>query len=511
MKKKQKSAGWAFSLVWLLQLLAEAAAVYYIRRLDMLPEAYLLAVVALLALAAALTGVLLLQKGKDKSRTARRAIGMILAVLMTVGSVSASTVADRVYNTMQGITTPTVEGTIFSVLVRKEDPAQSVEELSGEVFGYTDLLDGDRLDKAFDQLGEKLGKTPEKKEFESLFALAGALLSGEVRAVVMDTAFLSFLEEDKDLARFESLTRELHQIVVVEDTPDPDLPPDPQMPQLPAEPEKKPVDVDTTPFVIYVSGSDTRSTNLNVKGRSDVNILVVVNPKTSQVLMINTPRDYYVQNPGLGNKFDKLTHCGNYGISCSQTALSQLYGVDINYYAKINFAGFETLIDAIDGVTVYSDVAFNAMGTPIRKGENHLYGRDALRFARERYALSGGDDARGKNQMKVIQAVIDKLSTGVIISRYAQILHSLEGMFVTNMVGGEIPDLVKLQLSEMPQWDVQNFAVRGKYSTQTTASIPGLPLSVTMIDERYTNHAADLIQRVLAGEKLTAEDMKLPG
>ena len=511
MKKSRKTTGWIYPLVWLVQILAEAAAVYYIWRLDMLPGGYLLAGIGVLALFVAGTGVLLLRKGKKKPQTARRVIGMILAVLMTVGSVSVSTVADRVYNTMQGITTPTVEGTIFSVLVRKEDSVRSVEELADEVFGYTDLLDGDRLEKAFEQLGEKLGKTPEKKQFDSLFSLAGGLLSGDVRAVVLDTAFLSFLEEDETLARFESLTWELYQIVVVEDVPDPDLPQDPQNPQLPVEPEKKPVDVDTTPFVIYVSGSDTRSSNLNVKGRSDVNILVVVNPKTSQVLMVNTPRDYYVQNPGLGNKFDKLTHCGNYGISCSQTALSQLYGVDINYYAKINFAGFETLIDAIDGITVHSDVAFNAMGTPIQKGENHLYGKDALRFARERYALAGGDDARGKNQMKVIQAVIDKLSSGVIVSRYAQILHSLEGMFMTNMVSGEIPDLVKYQLSEMPRWDVQNFAVKGKYSTQTTASIPGLPLSVTMIDERYTNHASDLIQRVLAGEKLTAEDMKLPG
>lgn len=509
MKKKQRSTGWVFALVWLLQLAAQIAAVYSIWRLDMLPDRYLLILIGILAVIWTGAGLLMLVKGsKENGGRTRRTVGLVLAAVMTVGCMSVSTVANQVHETVVGITKPSVEGTVMSVYVRNEDEAQSLEDLEGAIFGFTDMLDITVVEYALDKISEKLETAPETRQYASLFDLAGGLLSGDVRAVVLNSAFLTFLEEDEAYAQFESQTRVVYE-VVVEDTQI--VQPTEPGGDTPAEQVKKPVDVDTTPFVIYISGSDTRSTTLNARGRSDVNILVVVNPKTSQVLMINTPRDYYVPNPAAGGAYDKLTHCGNYGIQCSQNALAQLYGVEINYYAKINFAGFETLIDAIGGITVYSDVAFNAMGIQIQKGENNLSGSEALKFARERYALSGGDDDRGKNQMKVIQAVIDKLSSGVIVSKYAQILQSLQGMFVTDMVSGEIPELVKLQLSEMPQWNVLNFAVKGKYSTQTTASIPGLPLSVTMIDERYTAHAADLMNRVLAGEILTAEDMQLPG
>ena len=147
-----------------------------------------------------------------------------------------------------------------------------------------------------------------------------------------------------------------------------------------------------------------------------MNILAAVNPNTRQVLLINSPRDFYVANPSGDGAMDKLTHCGIYGVGCSMKALGDLYDEKVDYYLQINFEGFKKAIDAMGGITVYSDYSFKAIQrTKIVKGENYLTGQQALDFARERYTLAGGDNARGKNQMKVIKAVIEKATSGTTI------------------------------------------------------------------------------------------------
>ena len=261
---------------------------------------------------------------------------------------------------------------------------------------------------------------------------------------------------------------------------------------------------------MYLSGSDTRSKML-ATSRSDVNILVVVNPKSKQILLLNTPRDYYVANPAGGGALDKLTHCGIYGIGCSVGALSNLYRVPVNYYAQINFTGFETLIDAVGGVTVHSDSAYTMRVThyEIAKGDNHLDGKKALAFVRDRFSFASGDRQRGQNQMIVLSAVINKLTTGTIIMHHAQILNSLQGMFITNLSSDEISDLVKMQLSDGADWNVKTFAVTGGDGSEFTYSIPSMRAYVMLPDENYVSRGIELVQRVLAGDTLTKEDIHL--
>ena len=258
---------------------------------------------------------------------------------------------------------------------------------------------------------------------------------------------------------------------------------------------------------MYISGSDTRSTKLK-RSRSDVNILVVVNPVSKQILLVNTPRDYYVPNPAGKGALDKLTHCGIYGTSCSMEALEGLYDTKIQYYAQINFTGFETLVDAVGGITVYSNQAFSNKGVDIQEGENFLNGREALVFARERKRVSGGDNGRGKNQMKVIKAVIAKVSNArTLIANYSQILKSLEGMIATDFSTDDLSKLVKMQLSDMAQWNVLTYAVTGYGGNQTTYSMPGLASYVMHPNQSTVDYGSQLIQRVMDGEILTQEDM----
>ena len=194
---------------------------------------------------------------------------------------------------------------------------------------------------------------------------------------------------------------------------------------------------------------------------------------------------------------------------CSMEALAQLYDVEVDYYAQINFTGLETLIDAIGGVTVYSDVAFKtADDYYISQGENELNGAQALSFARERKRLAGGDNARGQNQMKVIKAVIAKATSGTtIISNYTDIMASLEGMFATSMPMSEISSLVKMQLGDMAQWDVKSFAVTGFDGSEYTYSAPGARAYVMYPNEEMVAKAANIIDRIFADEIITDADL----
>jgi LCP family protein required for cell wall assembly len=241
-----------------------------------------------------------------------------------------------------------------------------------------------------------------------------------------------------------------------------------------------------------------------------VNILVVVNPKTKQILLLNTPRDYWVPNPAGKGKRDKLTHCGLYGPKCSMEALGDLYNLKVDYYAQINFTGFDTLVDAVGGVTVNADHSFTAeSGMKFEKGENYLNGKEALWFARERHHVKGGDNGRGKNQMKVITAIIQKATSGTtIISNYASILKSLEGMFRTTISMDGISRLAKMQLEDMASWNVQSFAVTGKGGSEKNYSSPGHKAYVMYPDDKMVAFASTLAERVIAGETLSADDLK---
>ena len=191
------------------------------------------------------------------------------------------------------------------------------------------------------------------------------------------------------------------------------------------------------PFVVYLSGVDTRG-ELTEKARSDVNILAAVNPETKQVVLINTPRDYYVDLAGTNSK-DKLTHAGLYGVQTSMDTLGNLYGVDVQHYIRINFAGFINIVDALGGVDVYSDQAFTSVGSPgyydpttFAEGWNHLDGKAALAFARERHAFKTGDVQRGINQMKVIDAMLNKIKSPALLMGFSKIMDSAADCFVTS-------------------------------------------------------------------------------
>ena len=270
------------------------------------------------------------------------------------------------------------------------------------------------------------------------------------------------------------------------------------------------------PFAVYLSGVDTRG-ELTEKARSDVNILAVVNPQTKQVALINTPRDYYVDLAGTNSK-DKLTHAGLYGVETSMATLGNLYGITVDHYIRINFSGFMSIVDALGGVDVYSDYAFTSVGSPgyydpttFVEGWNHLNGQAALAFARERHAFASGDIQRGINQMKVIDAMLNKIKSPALLMGFSKIMDAAADCFVTNFSQDQISALVRMQLSDLADWDIQSYTVTGSSATSTQCySAKGQKLYVMKPDDAAVAKAKEMIAAVLGGEGTVSSTSQSP-
>ena len=261
-------------------------------------------------------------------------------------------------------------------------------------------------------------------------------------------------------------------------------------------------------YTIFVSGIDTRG-GMTASSRSDVNIILTLNATTKQILMVSTPRDYFVPLSISNGVPDKLTHAGIYGVNVCMDTLDMLYDIDINYYFRLNFAGFEQIIDALGGVNVNSDYDFdsgNTTGYHFNKGENHLNGEQALVFARERYAFKEGDRQRGRNQMAVIQGVVDKATQPAFLKNYLSVLDSLDGAFETNVPYDVMASLVRKQLGEGGSWQVLSYSVDGTGDTQKPYSMSSKAY-VMIPDQNTVDKARVLMKKVREGFRLSEADV----
>ena len=487
--------------ILVLLLLVEILITLQIWQLNIVPFKYFLFIGAAVILLDLLIANLLLSGTKNK-KAWHRAVGYILTVLIAAALVFVSRGISKIQETMDAVTQTTEVSAVVELYVLQKDDAEVLEDAADYQIAMTEGFDQENLKITLTAMENSLGKTVQSVNYDNVFAMVDALYAEEVDALLINSAYVDIITELENYMDFPERVKciwqyDVHQIVETEAEENTEI--------------QAAEDIsEYAPFVVYISGSDTRSKKLKTS-RSDVNILAVVNPATEQILLVNTPRDYYIGNPAGNGALDKLTHCGIYGVDCSMKALADLYDEEIRYYGQINFTGFEKLIDAIGGVDVYSEVAFTTSHGKygIQKGMNHLNGKQALGFARDRYSLKSGDNARGQNQMKVIKAVVEQISAGNILTNYSEIMDSLQGMFATNISADKISGLAKLQLSEMIRWDVKSYAVTGRGDSQRTYSMPGANAYVMRPNQETVELAIELIDKVMAGEVLTDEDLKI--
>lgn len=375
------------------------------------------------------------------------------------------------------------------VLVLKDDPAQSLQDAAGYTFGIQKSFNSEKIDKAVQSFSDEAGQALNVVSYDSLQTQIQALYDGNVGAIIYNEGFKDSVAEI--YPTFEADTRKLDNIEIKT--------------EVETEAVTSDVDVTEEPFSVYISGNDSYG-SVDVQGRSDVNIIIFVNPATKQILQVSTPRDFYVKFPNVtGETKDKLTHSGNFGIQCSMDTMESIYGTEIDYYARVNFTSLIKMVDALGGIDVNADYAFNTFdGKSFVQGINHLNGEDALSFSRERYSLPNGDFDRGRHQQLVIEAMMQKAMSPAILTSYAGIMSSLQDSFVTSMPSSDITSLVKLMLKDGSGWNMVKASASGTSATDYCYSL-GFAASVVVPDEVSVEQIQTQIQALYNGEILTQQ------
>lgn len=381
----------------------------------------------------------------------------------------------------------------YSVVVKKDSSYKKISDIDGLSVGYYSKTTGAK--KANKKLANKVNVTFE--EYDDSAEMVNKLLdvstdkeesesnkmSDDLEVIVVEDSVLSIIKEES--ADFENDTRVIYTFKI----------------KIKEEDNAKDVDVTSKSFNIYISGIDTFGEIASVS-RSDVNMVVTVNPKTKQILLTSIPRDYYVPLHTYKSN-DKLTHAGLYGVNESIKTIEDFLDIEINYYVKVNFTSVIDVVNALGGLSVYSDYDFvSEDGYKYTKGYNDVNGEEALSFARERHSFADGDRQRVKNQQAVLAALIKKASSKSILTKYTSLLDSLEGEFDTNMSTRKIKSLVKMQLNDMAKWTITSISLDGYDSHNTTYSSGSQALYVMEPNESTVAEASELIDKVMDGKKL---------
>lgn len=468
-KKNRNIAG---KMVTLLQLLVSAGFIAVVWDSGLVPMKYLAAIIVVLLLLFALTFGL--QYVKNKVKILGMVLSLLIMIVLAVGIVYLSK-ADKMLADVGGATYKTDN---MVVVVLKDDPAENILDARNYRFGYQTAVDQKNNELMLEDVEKIVGRDLKLIEHDTIVDEAEALLSGRIEAAIYNEAFTGIIEDS--IEDYSDRVRILYQYGI-----------DTEIEQEEANVEE--------PFNVYISGIDV-SGPITTNSRSDVNIIMTVNPNTKHILLTTTPRDYYVTIPGIsGEARDKLTHAGIYGVDASMATLESLYGIDITYYARVNFTSLIEIVDALGGVDVYSEYAFTTMhgNYEIQKGMNHMSGDMALGFSRERYSFKDGDNQRGKNQEAVLTAVLQKAMSPAILTNASQILASVGDSVETNMSQDEMTRLINMQLADGASWTIESQAATGTGDNQMCYSSGSQLLYVMWPDEAVDAELAEKMKAVL--------------
>lgn len=381
-----------------------------------------------------------------------------------------------------------------SVVALNSSGLEDVNSLEGSKLGVLKTIGNEATKKSLTDL-KKNNVTYTKKTYDNMLGMLKALYDGEVDAIVLNEAYRSNVCDLEDYTNFNNDAKVIHKTVYYTKENSSSL---------------AVSDITSKPFNILISGNDSFG-SLDENARSDVDMLVTINPVTSTILLTSIPRDSYVKevcNDYACNygAYDKLTHTGIYGVDTTKDTIENMLDIDINYVYRVNFTSMIDIVDALGGVdvTVPEGMAVSKFYTNsnlegVHEGENRLDGKRALAYSRERKAYLDGDLQRARNQQQVLQAMFKKATSPEIIKNYTSLLKALVGAFDTNMTTQEITSFIKYQIQAKPSWKFEQFVLKGDNDLRTSAEL-GSEVSVVILYDSYINIAHDKIQAVLDGQ-----------
>ena len=481
-KKFRASVNIISLIIGILFLLSMATMFGLVTYLNILPVKFFIPFTILTALFTLLVSFMLFN---FKIKKGIKIFFSVLGILVVAVSAVVLNYAIHTFDFLKDISNADLKITEkYYVMVKADSPYNKLEDIATFTVG-TFNENTNIYQEAIKQLTEKVEVT--LVECDSSIQNVDNLLSGESTAILLSNIHKEqYQEENKG---FSDQVKILETIEVETDHKENEVV------------TIKPVSEDV--MTIYISGIDTYG-GINLRSRSDVNMLVTVNKKNHEILLTSIPRDYYVQLHGTYGYKDKLTHAGIYGVNMSVQTIQDFMGIDINYYVRVNFSTLEAVVNSIGGVDVYSDLTFRPLhhkAVVIKQGMNHMDGKTALAFARERYAYQDGDRHRVRNQQEVLKAIINKATSDVsILTRYTTLLNNVSGYFQTNVDMNEVAKIVKIQLDEMPSWTIKQYSLDGTGSKQPTHSMGATPLYVMIPNQDTVNTGSRYINGMTKGK-----------
>lgn len=414
-----------------------------------------------------------------KSRVLTTVLLIVFSIIAAVSLFAFKSLVDVAHNMNETASYSEIE---MSVVVPSNSSVNDVSDLTS-VQAPTDA-DGSNINELLSHIKSEKGVDLATEKVDSYQAAYENLVNGSSQAMVFNNAYSSLLEMSYE--NFQSNLKTIYSYKIKTSIKD----------------EAKAHDSNV--FNIYISGIDTYG-SISTVSRSDVNLILTVNMNTHKILMTETPRDAYVKIPdGGADQYDKLTHAGIYGVETSEKTLENLYGITIDYYARLNFDSFLKLIDALGGVTVYNSQAFTSLhgNYDFPVGNVTLDSDKALGFVRERYSLEHGDYDRGNNQMKVIQAILNKMTSLKSVSNYSTIISNVQDSIQTDMKLDTVMKLVNGQLDSGKKFTITSQEVTGTGSTGelTSYAMPTASLYMIQLDDASVAKASQAIKDVMEGK-----------
>lgn len=377
-----------------------------------------------------------------------------------------------------------INTTTMSIVVPKDSSINGIQDINSVEVVAPVKMDAENINKFISDVKNKEGIAIEVQEAESYVKAYDELINSKNKAIIISSAYENILEMNDP--EYTNKVKKIYQTSYTKEV------------------VKRQTKVNSNSDIlnIYISGIDTYGPITSVS-RSDVNIIMTINKKTNKILLTTTPRDAYVRIADGGNdQYDKLTHAGVYGVDASIHTLENLYGIDINYYARINFTSFIKLVDILGGIEVYNEQEFKGTrdGQVYRQGNITLNSEQALEFVRERYGLSGGDHDRGKNQQKVITAIIKKLTTSDALLNSQDIITELSSSIQTDMPVEQLMSLANEQVEKKSEYSVASQALEGEGTMgMPSYAMPGYNLYMMKVDENSLEEAKNNMEEVIGG------------
>ncbi|WP_276889617.1 LCP family protein [Faecalibaculum rodentium] len=457
-------------------------------QIDLLPSHILLTGAVILAVSLLIYVILWF---KFARKTAARVICWLVAVALACGFFVGADYLKKTDEVFDNVTnlTDRIANTV-SLVSLKKDNIDNVSDLNGKIVGTVPQADPEGIAKGLQELQSKASVSVQ--DYPDVISCVQALYDGEVQAVLIPDNTRQIIHETEGFFEFQTDSNVLQQTVWYTDRT-----------KSAANDPDSVADITRDPFTVLISGNDSYG-SLNENSRSDVNMLLTIDPRTQVVLITSIPRDSYLtmsckkDETACSSVDDKLTHTGLYGVGTTESTIEDYLGIEINYTVRVNFSSLVNLVDAMGGIDVEIPEGlevdtFYANGTEgVKAGWNHLEGERALAFARERHAYQDGDNQRIRNQQQVMRALIDKIISPELLFRYPALMDAVSVAFETNMPADQIKSFLRYELLRRPNWQIISYAIAGEPDTQLSGTI-GSYVAVTIPRPEMTDAARTLI------------------